>query len=130
MRGGSARNRWFDKGTTLVVESNTRAGMMGEHSPVDALVPSIVADYSLAEDVDPEWTMDPLEETGRMEERWGERLEFVMDERVRKECARAEERAAADIMDSDDDVHWFTGDRKSTRLNSSHSGESRMPSSA
>ena len=25
---------------------------------------------------------------------------------------------------------WLTADRKSTRLNSSHSGESRMPSSA
>ena len=27
-------------------------------------------------------------------------------------------------------VEWLKGDRKSTRLNSSHSGESRMPSSA
>ena len=27
-------------------------------------------------------------------------------------------------------LHWAVRDRKSTRLNSSHSGESRMPSSA
>ena len=29
-----------------------------------------------------------------------------------------------------DNGYLFTGDRKSTRLNSSHSGQSRMPSSA
>lgn len=53
IRGGSnAHNRWFDKGITLIVENNARAGMMGEHSPVDALVPSIVADYSLAENIE------------------------------------------------------------------------------
>ncbi|KAH9068364.1 carnitine acetyltransferase [Lactarius deliciosus] len=43
----NARNRWFDKAYTLIVETNTRAGAMGEHSPCDALVPSIVADYAV-----------------------------------------------------------------------------------
>ena len=32
--------------------------------------------------------------------------------------------------DDADSTIWFLEDRKSTRLNSSHSGESRMPSSA
>ncbi|ODN84949.1 hypothetical protein L202_00794 [Cryptococcus amylolentus CBS 6039] len=50
IRGGS--NRWFDKAVSVLVETNGRAGIMGEHSPVDALIPSIVAEYALAEDVD------------------------------------------------------------------------------
>ena len=33
--------------------------------------------------------------------------------------------------EEDEELEWYSqGDRKSTRLNSSHSGESRMPSSA
>ena len=34
------------------------------------------------------------------------------------------------LKPSDNPLYGFGGDRKSTRLNSSHSGESRMPSSA
>jgi carnitine O-acetyltransferase len=45
-RGG--QNRWFDKALTLVVESNGRAGIMGEHSPCDALIPSIVGEFAVA----------------------------------------------------------------------------------
>ncbi|PWN90766.1 acyltransferase ChoActase/COT/CPT [Acaromyces ingoldii] len=44
-RGG--HNRWFDKAMSLVVEPNGRAGLMGEHSPCDALIPSIVIDFCL-----------------------------------------------------------------------------------
>lgn len=43
-RGG--HNRWFDKSFTLAVEPNGRAGLMGEHSPVDALIPGIISDYA------------------------------------------------------------------------------------
>ena len=49
--GIGARNRWFDKAISLIVDPCTRAGMMGEHSPVDALVPSIVAEYALVDEV-------------------------------------------------------------------------------
>lgn len=49
--GIGARNRWFDKAISLIVDPSTRAGMMGEHSPVDALVPSIVAEYALVDEV-------------------------------------------------------------------------------
>lgn len=45
-RGGL--NRWFDKSMTLVVEPNGRAGIMGEHSPCDALIPSIVGEFAAA----------------------------------------------------------------------------------
>ena len=47
--GNDGQNRWFDKSMNLIVENNSRAGMNGEHSFVEALVPSIVADYTLYE---------------------------------------------------------------------------------
>ncbi|KAG9314992.1 acyltransferase ChoActase/COT/CPT [Chiua virens] len=44
----SALNRFFDKPLTLIVEPSTRAGAMGEHAPVDALVPSVVCEWAVA----------------------------------------------------------------------------------
>lgn len=113
IRGGSnAHNRWFDKGITLIVENNARAGMMGEHSPVDALVPSIVADYSLAENIecDAEWeTVKPFEvDENSPEPRCWERLDWVVDDYILSECGKAEGRAKLVIRDSDDDVLCFT----------------------
>ncbi|PWN41844.1 acyltransferase ChoActase/COT/CPT [Ceraceosorus guamensis] len=46
-RGG--HNRWFDKALSVVMEPNGRGGINGEHSPCDALIPSIVIDFALAE---------------------------------------------------------------------------------
>jgi carnitine O-acetyltransferase len=108
----NARNRWFDKGYTIIVETNTRAGSMGEHSPVDALVPSIVADYAVSQSIVPEAFSLPepapffsnrdLDAT-----RW-ERLDWVTDERIKAECIVAESRARVLIADSDDSVLWFS----------------------
>ncbi|EJD06449.1 carnitine acetyltransferase [Fomitiporia mediterranea MF3/22] len=111
--GMNARNRWFDKGITLIVERNARAGMMGEHSPVDALVPSIVADYSLAADMESDVDWPPLQsfdaaKSENEEPRRWQQLGWVVDERLIKECKEAEERAKVLINDSDDDVMWFT----------------------
>ena len=109
--GPNARNRWFDKGTTVVVENNGRAGMTGEHSPVDALVPSIVADYSLAENIesDTSWAdMVPLTQHRQGSVGSWERLDWVVDEHILEECRQAEERAKALITDSDTDAYWFT----------------------
>ena len=39
-------------------------------------------------------------------------------------------RGKADALEAVDDEHSEDGDRKSTRLNSSHNNQSRMPSSA
>jgi carnitine O-acetyltransferase len=47
--GRMGTNRWFDKAVSIIVEPNGRASLMGEHSPCDALIPSIVAEYALAE---------------------------------------------------------------------------------
>lgn len=110
-------NRIFDKPFTLIVDPSTRAGATGEHSPCDALVPSIVAEYGIVEGIDldafgstpssatPAW-MDAT--TCDTVEGW-ERLDWVVDDRIRKECIAAQERAAKIINDSDDSVLWFEG---------------------
>ena len=43
--GYNAENRWFDKCLQLIVANNGRAGINGEHSPCDAVVPGKVIDY-------------------------------------------------------------------------------------
>jgi carnitine O-acetyltransferase len=108
----NARNRWFDKGYTIIVETNTRAGSMGEHSPVDALVPSIVADYALSQSIVPEAFSLPeppsfFSDRGFDITEW-ERLDWVTDERIKAECIVAESRARVLIADSDDSVLWFS----------------------
>ncbi|KAI9512075.1 acyltransferase ChoActase/COT/CPT [Russula earlei] len=108
----NARNRWFDKGYTIIIETNSRAGAMGEHSPCDALVPSIVADYAVTQSIVPEMfsLSEPpsfpsdrdLNVTG-----W-ERLDWVTDAHIEAECVAAESRAQSLIADSDDSVLWFS----------------------
>ncbi|KZP25211.1 acyltransferase ChoActase/COT/CPT [Athelia psychrophila] len=112
-----ARNRWFDKPLTLVVEACARAGAMGEHSPCDALVPSIVCEYAVVGGIGDAETSDVDANvaggaTGTgiksgTEGGW-ERLGWVTDGRIERECARVEGEARARIADSDDSGLWFT----------------------
>ncbi|GAA5875991.1 hypothetical protein JCM1840_006240 [Sporobolomyces johnsonii] len=100
--GGTGRNRWWDKGVTIHVESNGRASMVGEHSPCDALIPSIVCDYALAEGIDPT--------SASMRGRGGEvrgPLEWVVDDRTREAARKAEETVKAIAADSEGRVLWF-----------------------
>jgi Choline/Carnitine o-acyltransferase len=108
----NARNRWFDKGYTLIVETNTRAGAMGEHSPCDALVPSVVADYAVTQFITPEAFSRPQPTPFLSDHEpdiggW-ERLDWVTDARIKAECIAAESRAKDLIADSDDSVLWFS----------------------
>lgn len=48
-KGGKGHNRWFDKSITIVVESNGKCHLAGEHSPCDALTVSWAWDYMLKE---------------------------------------------------------------------------------
>ncbi|EIN09804.1 acyltransferase ChoActase/COT/CPT [Punctularia strigosozonata HHB-11173 SS5] len=115
--GRGALNRWFDKGFTLIVESNTRAGVMGEHSPVDALAPSIVAEYALVDPLPPnlvgslenEWLgdLDHSDYADVQGEDWT-RLDWETDETIEQACAEAQSRAEAIIADSDDSVLHFS----------------------
>lgn len=100
----NAANRFYDKPFTLIVDPSTRAGATGEHSPCDALVPSIVSEYCIVEgvDVDAFDNMLPADSvTG-----W-ERLDWVTDDKISKECKAADKRARKIMEDSDDSVLWF-----------------------
>ena len=103
IRGTSlnAANRFYDKPFTLIVDPSTRAGATGEHSPCDALVPSIVAEYGIVQGVDVNAFSTSFAATG-----W-ERLVWVTDDKILKECTTAEERASKIMKDSDDSVLWF-----------------------
>ncbi|GAA5919003.1 hypothetical protein JCM1841_002686 [Sporobolomyces salmonicolor] len=100
--GGTGRNRWWDKGVGIHVESNGRASMVGEHSPCDALIPSIVCDYALAEGVDP----TSASMRGTRAEVQGP-LEWVVDDRTRAAARKAEETVKTIAADSDGRMLWF-----------------------
>jgi len=99
-------NRFYDKPFTLIVDPSTRAGVSGEHSPVDALVPSIVADYGVVKGVDVTELKVPSSERGIEEPGW-ERLDWDIDDKIKKECDGAIQRANAIVDNSDDSVLWF-----------------------
>ncbi|KAI9060650.1 acyltransferase ChoActase/COT/CPT [Trametes sanguinea] len=108
-------NRWYDKPFTLIVEANTRAGVLGEHSPVDALVPSIIADYAIVQEVDEDAFGCPLDENGLPPQDaapasdvtgW-QQLDWVVDEKIVSECESAALRAKAIVDDSDNDELVF-----------------------
>lgn len=107
IRGGHpeypARSRWFDKPFTLIVEPSSRAGVMGEHSPCDALVPSIVAEYAVVQAIDGQALS---QSTSVTVDGWG-RLDWVVDDHITNECTAAERRAMAIIEDSDDGILWY-----------------------
>ncbi|KAJ9084414.1 hypothetical protein DSO57_1024729 [Entomophthora muscae] len=45
--GNNANNRWLDAAISLIIDPSGSAGLNGEHSPLDALVPISVFDKSL-----------------------------------------------------------------------------------
>lgn len=85
---------------------------MGEHSPCDALVPSVVAEYAIVQGIEgeafdsPDPEVDFADEANGKGEGW-ERLDWVTDGYIAKECVEAEKRAKEIIADSDDSVLWF-----------------------
>ncbi|RXW22817.1 hypothetical protein EST38_g3021 [Candolleomyces aberdarensis] len=103
-------NRFYDKAYTLIVDPSTRAGASGEHSPCDALVPSIVAEYTIVQGVElSEFTEDKAvhpQGVDASEPSW-ERLDWVSDEHIQKECTAARGRALKIVENSDDSVLWF-----------------------
>ncbi|EPQ54332.1 acyltransferase ChoActase/COT/CPT [Gloeophyllum trabeum ATCC 11539] len=110
--GINARNRFFDKSLTLIVENNARAGAMGEHAPVDALVPSIACEYAIVEGIDSKFfpNPDPATDFSYSDDGvagWN-RLDWVVDGAVEQACVVAEDAAKVIIADSDDSVLWFT----------------------
>lgn len=101
-----AHNRWYDKALNIIVESNTRAGALGEHSPCDALVPSIVMEYAVVQNIDEEAFEDGVDCAQVSAQGW-EKLEWITDAKIAQECVNAGKRAKAIVDDSDDNVMWF-----------------------
>ncbi|KAI5481696.1 carnitine O-acetyltransferase [Pseudohyphozyma bogoriensis] len=99
--GGNGRNRWWDKGISIHVETNGRAGMLGEHSPCDALIPSFVADDMLAEGVGKEG------ESMKGKSKEVERLDWVLDETAKKNIESAQKVVEAIAEDSDAKCLWY-----------------------
>lgn len=80
---------------------------MGEHSPCDALVPSIVCEYAVVQSVEAE-VFDHKNATEMRETGGGwKRLDWVTDGVIEKACEDAEECARVLVEDSDDGALWF-----------------------
>lgn len=108
--GRTGHNRWFDKALTLSVEPNGRAGIMGEHSPCDALIPSIVADFAAAEPCPAPGSPFPLI-AGRNEAdgsvpTW-RKLQWTLDEKTRADIASSEAKMKELVSNSDIRTLWF-----------------------
>lgn len=104
--GPSGLNRWFDKALSVMVESNGRAGMMGEHSPCDALIPSIIVDYAIAEHMDKAQFGEHNNLEVGSTKAW-DKLEWVVDEKLEGEIERAKKDAKKLIADSEPSQLWF-----------------------
>ena len=100
--GGKGLNRWWDKAVSIHVESNGRAGMVGEHSPCDALIPSIVAEYVLSESVSAGESM-----RGKNVEGAFERLEWALDAKAVENIASSVKTVEALVADSEGRMLWF-----------------------
>ncbi|GAA5932375.1 choline/carnitine O-acyltransferase [Sporobolomyces koalae] len=101
--GGSGKNRWWDKAVGIHVESNGRASMVGEHSPCDALIPSIVCDYALAEDLDP----SSASQRGQSASTVDGPFEWVIDDRIKQAADKATKTVEEIAQDSEGRMLWF-----------------------
>ncbi|WFD33414.1 carnitine O-acetyltransferase [Malassezia cuniculi] len=108
--GRWAHNRFFDKAISIIVEPNGRAAMMGEHSPVDALIPSIAGDFAVSVPMPPVGTEIPqqLEGVSPLEAspKW-KKLPIVTDARTDAAIEAAENRAKQIAADTDFRILWF-----------------------
>nr|CDI52336.1 related to CAT2-Carnitine O-acetyltransferase [Melanopsichium pennsylvanicum 4] len=104
-RGG--HNRWFDKALTVVVEPNGRAGIMGEHSPCDALIPSILCDYAAAEPCPPPGSSVPAAVSSPNESVAWKKLEWAVDESTQRSIEQSEAAAVTAAKESDIRTLWY-----------------------
>lgn len=112
--GRGAHNRWFDKALNITVEPNGRLGMNGEHSPCDALIPSILTDYAVAENCPPPGSPFPSshyygpssDPTGPTAASF-KKLEFEISSETAKNIEISRENARKIAKDSDIRMLWF-----------------------
>ncbi|KAI9206459.1 acyltransferase ChoActase/COT/CPT [Polychytrium aggregatum] len=103
--GFRGRNRWFDKSFTVIVSSDGHAGLNGEHSPCDALVPCLMADFILKN--------EPAQDSSDLPPGTGlpqpHRLRWSVDQRVEDAIHLAQEEVDGIISNSDVRVMEFAG---------------------
>lgn len=96
----------------IFVESTSRAGGMGEHSPCDGLVVGALMDDSLSENIDHK-QFDHGDIPGKIVAEFDscipgiERLNWVVDDWIEKQCAEAEHHARWISDDSDASLLCF-----------------------
>ncbi|KAJ1982918.1 hypothetical protein H4R35_000044 [Dimargaris xerosporica] len=102
--GRQGHNRWMDKPLMLTVEASGRAGVNGEHSPCDALIPALIFEYLV--EIPTRWPATLARNMYRYEK--PQRLHFRADDRVTRMVAAAEARAQKAIAQSNLRVLHFT----------------------
>lgn len=81
---------------------------MGEHSPVDALIPSIAVEYVLGEPVDEsKFTSTSSSAAEGSSGKGWERLDWVVDEGIKTEIEECQGRNRKLIEDSDASQLWW-----------------------
>ncbi|CAG8533512.1 7335_t:CDS:2 [Cetraspora pellucida] len=100
--GVNGHNRWFDKSMSVIVDSNGRAGMNGEHSPCDALIPSLISEWTLKEPtaLNAHLSGRPIPPPFR--------IRFITNEQTLKDIFVAENKTKALIADSDATILQFS----------------------
>jgi len=76
---------------------------MGEHSPCDALIPSILGDFTVGVDMDPTF----LSQSPTSDASGWSHLGWDVDDAILKACQRVQEEVKLSIQDSNDSVLWF-----------------------
>ncbi|CAH7686690.1 acyltransferase ChoActase/COT/CPT [Phakopsora pachyrhizi] len=101
-------NRWFDKSLSLIIENNSRASVMGEHSPCDALIPAIIVDFVMADGVG-SGLCDPAVKTAshHLEPQTWNRLDWVTDSKISEYIEEARKYVSKASEDSDGSITWF-----------------------
>lgn len=108
--GRNGHNRWFDKVICVSVESNSRASVVGEHSPCDALIPGIIADYMLAEGMghhDESGSESDMQDKITLEDLEIKRLSWTTDDKIAQAISKAEETIKTVVKDSDGLMLWY-----------------------
>ncbi|KAJ3272524.1 hypothetical protein HDV01_005475 [Terramyces sp. JEL0728] len=93
----NAQNRWFDKSLQLIITNSGRAGLNGEHTPSDAVVPGNVMDYIISH----EPSIDPQNTVQGQYLPPPQRLEWVVDDSVNSLIEKARGVAQALIDDTE-----------------------------
>ncbi|CAG8472765.1 6372_t:CDS:10, partial [Dentiscutata heterogama] len=100
--GFDGHNRWFDKEISIIVDSNGRAGMNGEHSPCDALIPAFASEWILKEptSLNAQLSGRPIPSPFR--------IRFITNEQTLKDIRAAESKTRELIADSDATILQFS----------------------